>query len=837
MFTTYRSPNLQSVQGRTPANRQANEWCIVSAMNPSLETTNRPIAQLRELTPWSPGIERRRVLAMGLLALPVFCGDEVEIVDPEGLQMALVAGFNHEGKSITTALGIADHSIKADGARMAQCLLNDAPDARRLAEKLRAHGIDLATARVAELLGGESRSAPGNAASFVCQTDALCLICAPGQDMDVSNAPDDEAGHWRAGLPPTDLVVSIRRVHPLDSATGEAASDSLPEPLADVRDEIRIAKRTAVAYQVTAGEYIQVIDVEGRQCSDFQCFDLAKLNQGIERCLDATTTRALMGAAYPQPGLYSKFYDVDFEPIIEVVQDTCGRHDSFGLACTDKYYDDAGYPGHVNCSDNFNLALSPYPIAPRKGWMAMNLFFNTFFDDAYQFAFDDPWSRPGDYVLMRALKDMVCVSSACPCDIDSANGWDPTDIHIRLYPRDNLFKRAIAFRKTTDAEPVMTKQTSFHSRTSALTRNFTEYNGYWLAANFTNLGAIAEYWACREGVIVADLSPLRKAEVTGPDAELLMQTCVTRDLRRVSAGQVVYTAMCHESGGMIDDGTVFRLGKDNLRWVGGSDDSTLWLRRQATEKNWQVWVKDSTEQLHNLQVQGPRSLDVLRKIIWTRPDQATIAELGWFRFSIARLGDEMGLPLVISRTGYTGERGYEVFCHPKHAAQIWDAIWQAGQEFAIKPLGLEALDMLRIEAGLVFAGNEFSDQIDPFEAGIGFTVTANKPDDFIGKHALTKRKAAAQRKLVGLAIAGESAAVSGDGVYIGRNQIGVITSGVVSPILRKNIALCRINVEHGNLGTQLEIGKLDGHQKRIPCEVVAFPHYDPGKQRVRGLVE
>ena len=632
-------------------------------------------------------------------------------------------------------------------------------------------------------------------------------------------------------LPPTDLIVLVRRINP-DASPGEL----LPDPLADARREIRIAASTAVAYEVAAGEYIQVIDVEGRQCSDFQCFDTAKLEWGLERCLDATTTRALTGSAYPRPGLYARFYDVDFEPVIEVVQDTCGRHDSFGLACNDKYYDDAGYPGHINCSDNFNLALSPYAVAPRRGWMAMNLFFNTFFDDAFQFAFDDPWSRPGDYVLLRALKDMVCVSSACPCDIDPANGWNPTDVHLRLYPRDNLFKRAVAFRKTTDSEPEMTKETGFHPRTAALTRNYAEYNGYWLANDFTNLGNVAEYWACREGVILTDLSPLRKAEVVGPDAELLMQTCVTRDIRRLSPGQVVYTAMCHESGGMIDDGTVFRLGKDNLRWVGGSDDSVLWLRRQAKERGLQAWVKDSTDQLHNLQVQGPRSIEVLREIIRTRSDQATVEELDWFRFSIARIGDDMGIPVVVSRTGYTGERGYEVFCHPKHAVQVWDAIWAAGRAFDIKPLGLEALDMLRIEAGLIFAGNEFCGDTDPFEAGIGFTVPLKtKQDDFIGRDALVRRKAGPQRKLVGLEVAGEQPAATGDGVYIGRNRVGIVTSGVVSPILRKNIALCRINIEHGDTGTKLEIGKLDGHQKRVPCEVVAFPHFDPEKTRVRGI--
>jgi len=613
----------------------------------------------------------------------------------------------------------------------------------------------------------------------------------------------------------------------------------LPEPLADPRADFRIDRSTAAAYEVSAGEYIQVIDVEGRQCSDFQCFSRAQLDHGVERCLDATTTRALIGAAYPAPGLYAKFYDVDFEPLVEVVQDTCGRHDSFGLACTAKYYDEAGYPGHVNCSENFNAALAAYQIAPRKGWMAMNLFFNTFFDDAYQFTFDDPWSRPGDYVLLRAVKDMVCVSSACPCDIDPANGWNPTDIHIRLYARESLFKRAIAYRKTPDEEPQMTLETGFHPRTSKLTREFTEYAGHWLAQSYTNLGAVAEYWACREAVAVADLSPLRKAEVVGPDAELLLQTCVTRDMRRLSVGQVVYTALCLESGGMIDDGTVFKLGPDNFRWIGGSDESILWLRKQAQARDLKVWVKDSTAQLHNLQVQGPRSVDALREIIWTRPDQAAVDELAWFRFSIARVvvddGDGgAGIPIVISRTGYTGERGYEIFCHPKHAPQVWDAVWAAGEAFGIKPLGLAALDMLRIEAGLVFAGHEFCAQTDPFEAGIGFTV-ADKADDFIGKDALAKRRANPQRKLVGLELTGDEVAAHGDGIYAGAQQVGVVTSAVRSPVLRKNIALARVTVEHGDLGRALEVGKLDGKQKRLPCTVTAFPHYDPKKTRVRGI--
>ena len=167
---------------------------------------------------------------------------------------------------------------------------------------------------------------------------------------------------------------------------------------------------------------------------------------------------------------------------------------------------------------------------------------------------------------------------------------------------------------------------------------------------------------------------------------------------------------------------------------------------------------------------------------------------------------------------------------------MWDAVWEAGKAYNITPLGLEALDMLRIEAGLIFAGYEFSDQTNPFEAGIGFTVPLKtKQDDFIGKASLIKRKENPQRVLVGIELTGDEMAANGDCVNIGRNQIGEITSAVRSPILRKNLALCRIQVEHSELGTEVEVGKLDGKQKRLPAKVVAFPFYDPTKSRVRDV--
>ena len=760
---------------------------------------------------WS-GKERYTVKGLGLAAIPLLAGDEVQIVDPEGMQPASIVAFDAAGNERTAQLGLTPNGT---GAPLA-ALLQRQTAGQRLRAGLTSLSITLDGCKPAVTMQGDTPA--GHSIRFVSAADVTCLIAANGSDMDLQQP-----------IPATELIVYVTRSRP-----GDGIRHQPPPPLADALQDFRIPAATAASYLVKAGEYIQVIDVDGRQCSDFQCFDLAMLDRGIERCLDATATRSLMASAYPGPGLHARFFDVELEPVVEVIQDTCGRHDSFGLACTSKYYDDLGYPGHVNCSDNFNRALQAYPVTPRKGWMAMNLFFNTFFDSAYQLYSDEPWSRPGDYVLFRALRDMVCVSSSCSDDVGAANAWNPTDMHLRVYPRSAQFQRAVAWRKTTDSAPVMTEPTGFHSESSQLTRNFVEYNGYWLANGYTNLGAIAEYWACRQQAALIDLSALRKYEVLGPDAELLLQRCVTRDMKKLASGQVVYTAMCNQSGGMIDDGTVFRLGPNNFRWIGGNDDAGLWLREKAAELGLRAWVKNATDQLHNLQLQGPNSRQILEQVIWTRPDQATVAELNWFRFSIARIGDQSGLPVLVSRTGYTGELGYEIFCHPRDAAAVWRALTAAGAAHGLKPMGLEALDMLRIEAGLIFAGHEFCEQTDPFEAGIPFVVPQVKDDDFCGRDALIRRRQSPRLRLTGLELHGREPAAHGDGVYHGRRKIGDITSATWSPILGKNIALCKLNCEFDALGTALEVGKLDGHQKRLPATVVPLPHFDPQKRRVRG---
>ncbi|MEO8243163.1 MAG: DUF1989 domain-containing protein [bacterium] len=755
------------------------------------------------------GVERHVVPGGGALLLTIGPGDQIQVTNDEGAQPCELVAAGDDGGIDAGILGTAANA-SAEGLK-AMLALGELAGAGlgRLRQGLARRQIDLAQAGAIRLF--DLTTPAGASETLTASRDGHLAIAAPGLPMQPQ--AQDTA---------TPLTVIVTRANP-----GQKPLYDLPDPLADVGLDLRIKPATAQAYRVKAGDYIQILDVQGRQCSDFQAFSARKLDRGVEHALDVTTTRTLMGHAYSMPGLHSKYYDQDFEPLIEVVQDTVGRHDAFALACTSKYYDDIGYPGHANCSDNFNRVLASEGVAPRGGWMAVNLFFNTAIDGHGVLISDEPWTRPGDYVLFRALTDLVCVSSSCPDDTTPANGWNPTDIHVRTYAGAEKFQRATAWRVTKDAEPQMTKETAFHSRTSALTRNMVEYKGYWLPQAYRD-GPIAEYWACRQKAVVIDLSPLRKWEITGPDSEALLQYCLTRDVKKLSQGQVVYSAMCYPHGGMIDDGTLFRLGQDNFRWIGGDDYGGIWLREQAEKLGLTCLVRSSTDQLHNIAVQGPGSRDLLKDLIWTAPTQPTIAELGWFRFAVARLGSPSGPPLVVSRTGYTGELGYEIFCHPKDAEAVYDAVHAVGAQ----PMGLAALDMVRIEAGLIFAGNDFSDQTDPFEAGIGFTVPLkSKQDDFIGRDALIRRKDHPSRRFVGLDIDAATPIGHGDPVHIGRAQVGVVCSASRSPLLGKQIALARIDLAHADPGTELEVGKLDGHQKRLPATVVTLSHFDPRKTR------
>ncbi len=478
-----------------------------------MAAASRPALLEPGLRPVDRSLESHWVRPRAATAARLHPGDALTVVNRDGGQPAELTVLDAGGGEDAAAIGARHDSdatvlrgLERDGG--ADGFLGALHDERLLPGE----------ARALRLFDGET--ARGATEAFSVEREAIAIVAAPGGRI--------VDGAW----PASPLLVEIRRAVPRTAEEIE-----LPPPLAEPRLDFRVDLATAAAYEVEPGEYIQIIDVEGRQCSDFLAFNRRKLERGLERGLDATTTRTLMGSAYPQPGLYRKSFDLDMDPLVEVVQDTVGRHDSFALACTAKYYEDLGYPGHANCSQNFNGEVTPYGVAPRKGWEALNFFYNTGFDEANTFIVDEPWSRPGDYVLLRAADQLLCASSACPDDIDPANGWEITDIHVRVYRPENRFSQAIAHRVTPEAEPVMTQETAFHPRTSALTRDLVEYRGYWLPDCYQGDGTIAEYWACREAAVIMDLSPLRKWEVLGPDAERLMQRAVTRDVRKLASAR------------------------------------------------------------------------------------------------------------------------------------------------------------------------------------------------------------------------------------------------------------------------------------------------------------
>ena len=238
------------------------------------------------------------------------------------------------------------------------------------------------------------------------------------------------------------------------------------------------------------------------------------------------------------------------------------------------------------------------------------------------------------------------------------------------------------------------------------------------------------------------------------------------------------------------------------------------------------------QQMPSLALQGPKSREILRAIVFTEPSRPALDSLKWFGFTIARLRDREGPAFMLSRTGFTGELGYEIFCDRGDALAIWDALMAAGAPHGLTPMGGAAANLLRIEAGLMVAGAEFGPDCDALEAGLGFAVDFKKAD-FLGRAALERNAAAPRRRLVGLAFSGAEPPAHGDGVFVGREQVGVITSACASQQLGYAIAMARVAIENAAEGGPLEVGKLDGHMKRLPCRVSAVPFIDPKREKPR----
>ena len=396
--------------------------------------------------------------------------------------------------------------------------------------------------------------------------------------------------------------------------------------------------------------------------------------------------------------------------------------------------------------------------------------------------------------------------------------------------------------------------TAFHERTFSLCEslNYREWSGYYAVSSYEPHHE-HEYNAIRNATALIDISPLFKYRLTGPDATKLVDRVITRDMRKVAVGQVIYTPWCDEQGKVIDDGTVSRLEENTYRWT-AADPSLRWFRQNAS--GMKVEIEDISETVSALALQGPTSGRLLKSLV----SDADIASLKYFRVTKATLA---GIPVEISRTGYTGDLGYEIWVSSDKALRVWDELMTAGRAFDIHPTGMLALDVARIEAGLLLIDVDFNSskkalieeqKYSPFEMGLGRLVHLDK-NRFIGQPALlTEQKLGHAREIVGLEIdwpavenlyenVGLPPAVSAIAsrvavpVFKDGMQVGKATSSTWSPTLKKMIALVTINRQHARPGTKLQFEiTVEAVRHRVGATVVKTPFFNPKRKTATPVV-
>ena len=281
-----------------------------------------------------PGVERYIVNGGGLTGIQILPDDEIEIINDEGNQVCEISVFDKDGNSNLQILNLKE---KKDTSEIVKILSKKNESSLTANYQLKKRNIKINKSKSAVLFNSDT--VPGEKIKLNSKDKCYCIFSAPGPDMIIHEQN-----------PNTDLTIFVRRAE----IKKDKEYSIIPDPMFDPLHEENIDRKTAISFQVKEGDYIQIITPTGRQCSDFVAYDTAKLEKGIERGLDWQTTRTFMGNTFPGPGLFSKFYDTDHEPLVEVIRDTVGIHDTFNLACTSKYYEDSGYFGHANCSDNLN---------------------------------------------------------------------------------------------------------------------------------------------------------------------------------------------------------------------------------------------------------------------------------------------------------------------------------------------------------------------------------------------------------------------------------------------------------------------------------------------------
>ena len=389
--------------------------------------------------------------------------------------------------------------------------------------------------------------------------------------------------------------------------------------------------------------------------------------------------------------------------------------------------------------------------------------------------------------------------------------------------------------------------TAVHERTLSLctSLNYREWSGFY-AVSVYETHHEHEYNAIRNAAALIDVTPLFKYLIKGSDATKFVNRVLARDINKVAVNQVIYCCWCDEEGKVIDDGTITRLEENAYRWT-AADPNLRWFRQNGIGLD--VQIEDITEQLAALALQGPTSGKLLKSVA-----EADIENLKYFRKTGGKIA---GVPVDISRTGYTGDLGYEVWIPWNDAVKVWDALMDAGRQFDIHPTGMLALDVARIEAGLILADVDYvsskkaliaSQKYTPYEIGLGKLVHLEK-DNFIGKQALLQeKKRGPERVLVGLEInwneveelfddvglAPQTPATASRvhvPVYRGREQVGKATSTTWSPLLKQLIALASIEPSHAKPGTKLQIElTVEAVRHRATATVRQLPFFNPPRK-------
>ena len=392
--------------------------------------------------------------------------------------------------------------------------------------------------------------------------------------------------------------------------------------------------------------------------------------------------------------------------------------------------------------------------------------------------------------------------------------------------------------------------TPFHQRTASLNRKmqWREWSGYYAASMYADAPDI-EYNAIREAAALIDVSPLYKYLVSGPDAPRFVDRVQVRNGAKLSVNQVFYTCWCDEDGKVVDDGTITRLDETTYRWT-AADQSLRWFRLNRSGLD--VDIQEITETVAAVALQGPRSRDVL--------ESATGEQWGELKYFRRRPSEVDDIPVDVTRTGYTGDLGYELWVDAERAVSLWDALTLHGQPYGIRPAGMVALDVVRVEAGLILLEVDYTgvrqalipeQSFSPFELGILGQLVKFDKAEFVGKRALEaeQRAGGPPRRLVGLEIEWDGieklfssvglpptmAAMTSRAavpVYDRRRQVGKVTSTTWSPTLKQAIALASVQARYAESGTKLSVEwTVEARRRQVPAIVAKLPFFDPPRKR------